>query len=86
MRFLRMVGFYLCFCRNFSSVVAPLMDLLKRTPLFVRSDACRKAFDGVNILAPRLSRPFKIQVDASNVGAGAVLLQEDDSGVERPVS
>lgn len=29
---------------------------------------------------------FQIQVDASRVGAGAVLLQKDDNGVDRPVS
>ncbi len=35
-----------------------------------------------NILsAPNFSSPFKLQVDASAVGAGAVLLQEGCSGV-----
>lgn len=29
---------------------------------------------------------FKLEVDASNVGAGAVLLQEDGQGVDHPVS
>ena len=38
------------------------------------------------LAAPRLDRPFKIQVDASQVGAGAVLLQTDDQEVDRPVS
>ena len=93
MRFLGMVGFYRCFCRNFSSVVAPLTDLLKSTAAFSWTDHCQKAFDSVKglltsapvLLAPRLEEPFKIQVDASNVGAGAVLLQEDESGMEHPV-
>lgn len=31
------------------------------------------------------SSPFKLAVDASNVAAGAVLLQEGDEGVEHPV-
>ena len=30
--------------------------------------------------------PFKLQVDASHVGAGGVLLQEDVFGINRPVS
>lgn len=32
-----------------------------------------------------LTKPFVLQVDASYVGAGAVLLQADKKGVERPV-
>lgn len=37
------------------------------------------------LAAPQLHRPFKIHVDASKVGVGAVLLQDDDQGFERPV-
>lgn len=51
------------------------------------------AFDNVKLLltsapvlmAPRLDQPFQMQVDASNVGAGAVLLQSDEQGVYRPI-
>ena len=37
------------------------------------------------LAAPRLDHPFKIQVDASQVGAGAVLLQTDEQDIDRPV-
>ena len=94
MRFLGMVGYYRSFCFNFSTVVAPLTNLLKGKAQFVWTDECQGAFDNVKLLlstapvlaAPRLDRPFKIQVDASQVGAGAVLLQTDDQEVDRPVS
>lgn len=54
---------------------------------------CKQAFDNVKLLlstapvlaAPRIGYPFQIQVDASQVGAGAVLLQTDEHGIERPV-
>lgn len=36
--------------------------------------------------APKFDKPFLLAVDASNVGAGAVLMQEDEQGVKRPVS
>ena len=30
-------------------------------------------------------RPFKLEVEASALGAGAVLLQEDECGVDHPI-
>ncbi len=36
--------------------------------------------------APNFALSFKLQVDASLAGAGAVLLQEDSTGIEHPVS
>lgn len=37
------------------------------------------------MLAPDFDRPSCLAVDASNVGAGDVLMQEDNRGVEHPV-
>jgi beta-lactamase superfamily II metal-dependent hydrolase len=37
------------------------------------------------LVAPDFEQPFKLAVDASDIGAGAVLLQEQD-GVDHPVS
>lgn len=93
MRFLGMIGYYRNFCCNFSTVVAPLTNLLKGSVKFVWSDQCQQAFENAKLLltsapvlvAPRLDQPFKLQVDASQVGAGAVLLQDDECGVARPV-
>ncbi|KAL2077768.1 hypothetical protein ACEWY4_027272 [Coilia grayii] len=92
-RFLGMVGYYRSFCRNFSTVVCPLTDLLKEGVKFVWSADCQKAFENVKMLlttapvlaAPRLDRECQLQVDASSVGAGAVLLQVDEEGVTHPV-
>lgn len=93
MRFLGMVGYYRCFCRNFSTVVAPLTDLLKGKTKYVWSPVCQQSFERVKALisnapvlvAPRWDREFCLEVDASMVGAGAVLLQKDDEGINKPV-
>ncbi|XP_023191398.1 uncharacterized protein LOC111608951 [Xiphophorus maculatus] len=94
MRFLGLVSYYRCFCKNFSSVVAPLTNLLSKDAKFDWSPSCQHAFEQVKQLlccapvlaAPRLSVPFQLHVDASYVGAGAVLTQIDDQGNCKPVS
>lgn len=37
------------------------------------------------LVAPHYDRPFKLAVDASDAGAGAVLLQVGSDGIEHPV-
>lgn len=92
-RFLGMVGYYRKFCRNFSEVVVPLTNLLTKGNKFIWSQECSSAFSNVKailmsepvLVAPDFKKPFKLAVDASDVGCGAVLLQEDSAGVEHPV-
>ena len=93
MRFLGMAGYYRKFCKKFSEVTAPLTELLKKNVKYHWSETCKKSFDKVkNLLclepvltAPDFSKPFRLAVDASDVGAGAVLLQCDDEDIEHPV-
>uniref|UniRef100_A0A3B1IMD5 Gypsy retrotransposon integrase-like protein 1 n=1 Tax=Astyanax mexicanus TaxID=7994 RepID=A0A3B1IMD5_ASTMX len=49
-RFLGMVGYYRGFCRNFSTVVFPLTNLLRASVPFVWSVECQQAFDSVKSL------------------------------------
>lgn len=93
-RFLGMIGYYRRFIKNYSTVLAPLTDLLKKDARFVWTGDCDQAFRDVKALlcnypilrAPDFSRPFKLAVDASNTGAGAVLLQDSAEGIEHPIS
>lgn len=50
MRFLGLVGYYQGFCRNFSTVVAPLTDLLKANRRFLWSPVCQQAFENVKAI------------------------------------
>ena len=61
---------------------------------FKWTDACQKAFDKVKAVlmsspvlrAPNFEKQFKLAVDASDNGVGAVLLQSDDDAIDHPVS
>jgi len=93
-RFLGMVGYYRCFCKNFSSVVAPLTKLCSPKVCFDWTNECQQAFLSAKSLlcsapvlsAPDVTRPFQLEVDASAVGVGAVLLQEGADEIGHPVS
>ena len=94
MRFLGMAGYYRRFCQNFSDIVAPLTNLLRKDVKFIWSSDCEAAFNQAKallstspvLMAPDFNQPFTLMVDASDVGAGAVLTQRDIDGLNRPVS
>lgn len=82
-RLIGLASWYRRFVPNFSSLIAPLCDLLKKNKKFLWDIACDSAFRSLKeclISAPILScpnfdLPFIIQTDASDVGLGAVLTQ-----------
>lgn len=93
-RYLAMVGYYRGFCKNFSAVATPLTDLLSPKVDFYWTDGCQHAFEQTKSLlinasvlaAPQFDQPFKLAVDACDVGIGAVLLQDGPDGIEHPIS
>ncbi|KAK2895729.1 hypothetical protein Q8A73_015217 [Channa argus] len=92
-RFLGMAEYYRAFCKNFSDVPAPLTSLVSPKTPYQWSEKCQSAFQAAKALlcsapvlaAPNFTHPFKLEVDASALGAGAVLLQEDDAGIDHPI-
>jgi hypothetical protein len=93
-RFLGMAGFYRKFVENFSIIAEPLTRLLQKDQRMTWSNDCENAFDKIKAIlqsypvlkAPEFDRPFCITTDASDVGAGSVLLQTCESGIEKPVA
>lgn len=82
-RFLGFANFYRRFIRNFGQIAAPLTALTSPKVLFKWNTGAQEAFDKLKsrfISAPVLSIPdperqFIVEVDASDVGVGAVLSQ-----------
>lgn len=92
--FLGLAGYYRRFVQDFSSITAPLTDLIKKSaPNKVKwTVETEKSFNRVKELlcsgpvlkVPDFRKPFIVQTDASEVGVGAVLSQIVD-GEEHPV-
>ena len=78
---------------SFSVIVEPMTTLLRKNQLFVWSDDCQVAFQKIKgismckpvLMAPDFDKPFKLVIDASDIGAGAVLIQEDDNKIDHPI-
>ena len=66
MRFLGMLGYYRKFCKNFSTVAAPMTQLLKKDQCFVWTRECQDAFNKIKsllisapvLVAPNFSKPY----------------------------
>ena len=88
-----MVGFYHKFCKKFTVVAEPLMGLLQKKHSFTWWDDQQQAFSKVKMLLttapvlaiPNFKKPFIMYVDASDLGEGVVLMQEDVHRLEHPI-
>ncbi len=82
-RFLGFANFYRRFIHNYSLLVAPLTALISTKMMFGGSSAAEAAFSNLKghfvsapiLVTPDTSRQFVVEVDISEVGAGAVLSQ-----------
>lgn len=82
-----LASFYRCFIKGFSSIIASMMDVLKKKELQWTSEA-ERSFQKLKsklVEAPVLalldfSKPFLVECDTSNVGIGVVLMQGGGPG------
>lgn len=92
-RILGMVSWYSKFIENFTTIVSPLQELLKKDIKFVWGQKQKEAFEVIKekmtnapvIACPDYSLRFFLQTDASDYGLGAVLFQRDN-GQERVIT
>lgn len=93
--FIGTVGYYRKFVKNFASIAAPLNDLLKKhsSNKLQWSDDKIESFNKLKLslvskpilCLPDESKTFYLRSDASDLGLGAVLLQDVD-GVKMPIA
>ncbi|XP_068207579.1 uncharacterized protein [Palaemon carinicauda] len=89
--FLGLTGFYRAYVPNYATIAAPLSDLTKKGKSNVVQwhEPQEKAYNSLKSILvnkpvlrlPDLNRRFILRTDASDVGLGAVLLQEYEDGL-----
>lgn len=90
--FVGLASYYRCFVKGFADIAQPLHQLVEKGKRFQWTEHCQRAFEQLKaslITAPVLAYPdpsktFILDTDASDMGIGAVLSQED-GGYERVV-
>ena len=97
-QFLGLTGYYRSYICGYGAIASPLYDLTQACPQNLafkkrwNQDAAN-AFDRLKQMLteapvlgyPDLNRPFKLYTDASNIGLGYILAQEDAGGSERVI-
>jgi hypothetical protein len=83
--FLGLAGYYRHFIPDFSRIAKPMIELLKKGVKFSWNEKCEEAFHTLRahlttapVLAkPDTFRPFDVYSDASGIGLGCVLMQDN---------
>ena len=88
-----MFNYYRNFIQDFAKIASPIYKLLKKNEDIIWTTECQKALDTLKeamkktpVLAhPDIEKPFILYTDASYIGLGFILAQEDENQVEHPI-
>ena len=91
--FLGMTGFYRQCLQNYAAVAEPLEALKRKHSTLSWGPSQQHAFDTLKELlvsssvmaAPQTDKPYKLFTDACDYAIGAILVQEDNAGLERVI-
>ena len=91
--FLGMTGYYRQCIKDYAKISEPLVHLTKKNVRFEWTDKQQTAFDLLknalvsdHVMAhPQTDKPYLLYTDACDYAIGAILCQQDEVGVERPV-
>lgn len=92
--FIGLTGFYRRFIPNYSKLAVPLTNVTKEKVPFKWTEVEEEAFNKLKsylisqpcLILPDFDKPFAICTDASKHSLGAVLVQEDETGFQHPIS
>jgi len=84
-----LAGYYKRFIEGFSKIVAPLTLLTRKDQPFTWTDKCEESFQELKrrltsapiLVIPDVGKPFEVYCDASHLGLGCVLMQENKAVV-----
>ena len=84
-QFLGHAGFYMRFIKDFSKIVKPMYELLKKDAKFVWSESWQKSFEELKshlttapiVRPPKWQLPFEVMCDASDLSIEAVRGQRE---------
>ena len=92
--FLGLAGYYKKFVMDYATIAEPLINLTRKHANFHWTTSCQNSLDTLKdaltkalVLAyPDPAKSYILDTDCSGIGAGAVLCQTDDNGLERPIA
>jgi hypothetical protein len=93
-KFLGFINFYRRFIPKHSDKAKPLNNLLKKGVPFVWGEEQANSFKTLKqaaqkepvLLQPDQTKPFEVEIDASNYAIGSVLMQRDDKNILHPIA